>query len=151
MKENIKSRLTIILVSVATLCLAGIAIFTATKIFQSRKGSVTPTTPEIEPLAQIPTSTPTPIPTASPTFALTPTPTGLLAQAGSPTPTIRITLTPSPTPLASSSATLTPTRKPSISPTVTPAALPDSGFSFPTLIGVSIGILLLVAGFLLAL
>jgi len=148
MKENPKGRLTIIGIASLTIVLAGIAIFTATKIFQSKKESVTPTTPEVEPLAQTPTSTPTPIPSA--------TPTGLLAQAGSPTPTIHFltsspTTTPTPTRTASVSATLTPTRRVTTSPTLATETLPDSGVSYPTILVISFGTFLLVVSFLLAL
>lgn len=132
MNENLKRRLPIIGVAAATIVLAGIAVFTATRIFQSREENISPIAPEEE-LAQAPTFTPTPLPTSTPTINL----------SGTPTPTRTLT------PTASTSGTLTPTKKLTATPT-SAETLPDAGISYPTLVGVSVGLILLIAGVLLA-
>src|SRR3990172_5731487 len=132
MNENLKRRLPIIGIAAATIVLAGIAVFTATRIFRSRGENISPVAPQEE-LAQAPTFTPTPFPTATPTINL----------SGTPSPTSTLT------PTASTSPTLTPTRRLTATPTST-ETLPDAGISYPTLIGVSIGLVLLIAGVLLA-
>lgn len=136
MKENPRGKLTIAGIALATIVLAGIAVFTGVKIFQTRKENVSPIVPEAEPLAQAPTLTPTSIPTPTPTPLLSPTITG--------------SLTPTPARTASTSATLTPTKKVTATPSAS-ATLPDSGISVPTVLGISLGVFLLIAGFLLAL
>jgi len=96
----------------------------------------------------IPTLTPTPTeeitptltltPTLTPTTTLTPTPTDKPVGGNDPTPT----LTPVPT------STTAPTIQ--ASPTPTGLALPDAGISTPTLFGLSLGFLLILAALLLA-
>src|SRR3990167_9338262 len=137
MNENLKKRLPIIGIAAATIILAGIAVFTATRIFRSREGNVSPVAPEEDSLAQAPTATATLTPT------VTPTPT--IRLTGSPTPTPRVSVSPT----ASISATLTPTKKPTATPT-SAETLPDAGISFPTVIGVSVGLILVIASILLA-
>jgi cytoskeletal protein RodZ len=133
----LKGRLPIFLAIGGTVILAGIAVFTAVRLYQLRQESVTPTTPQEEAQAQLPSPTPTPKPTSSPT------------PGGSVTPTRAVspTLTPRLSPTASVSAT--PTTRATATPTQ--AGLPDAGVSFPTVVGVSAGIMLLVVSILLAL
>lgn len=119
--------------------LAGIAVFTAVRLYQLRTERVAPTVPQEQALAQIPTSTPTPRPTSTPTVSAT----GGVSPTGSLTPTA----TPRLSPTASVSAT--PTKKVTVTPTG--AALPDAGISLPTIIGVSAGLFLLITSVLLAL
>ena len=153
MKNLMKSKFATIAIIVATVILAGIAIFTAIRLYQLRKESVAPTAPESKPKAAAP------IPCTALTFNLstnTPTPTGsgtpTPTPTASPTPTGTATATPTPTPTTSVTATATAT---SISiarasPTAEPS-LPDAGISFPSIIGIGIGILLLIGSLLLAL
>ena len=132
----LKGKAPIFLAIGGTVVLAGIAVFTAVRLYQLRQQGVTPTAPE-QPQAQIPTSTPTPTPSPTPVSSLTLTPTGSL------TPTV----TPRLSPTASVSAA--PTKKPTATPTGT--SLPDAGVSLPTIVGVSVGLLLLTISVLLAL
>jgi hypothetical protein len=129
----LKGKLPIFLAIGGTVVLAGIAVFTAIRLYQLRGERVAPTAPQEEAQAQLPSPTPTPRPTSTPT----PTSTGTLSP----------TVTPRLSPTASVSAT--PTRRPSA--TATPSALPDAGVTFPTLVGVSVGLLLLTVSVLLAL
>lgn len=142
-RSLLKGRAPLFLAIGGTVVLAGIAVFTAIRLYQLRSQRVAPTAPEEQAQAQAPTSTPTP--TLRPTS--TPTPTG--SGTGTPTPTSRLspTLTPRLSPTASVSAT--PTTKLTITPTK--ATLPDAGVSFPTIVGVSTGLLLVIASVLLAL
>jgi|SRR3989304_4447991 len=137
----LKGKAPIFLAIGGTVVLAGIAVFTAVRLYQLRKQDVSPTIPQEEAQAQLPSPTPTPKPTSTPTpttsGTLTPTVTGRL----SPTPTSRLS------PTASVSAT--PTKKLTATPSA--AALPDAGITFPTILGVSLGLLLLTVSILLAL
>src|SRR3990170_5796224 len=51
MKEFIKGKFATTLIVIATVILAGVAIFTALRLYQLRKESVSPTSPESQPLA----------------------------------------------------------------------------------------------------
>lgn len=91
------------------------------------------------------------IPTSTGTYTVsgaapiaTPTPTGVVTPTAVATPTPTPTTTLTPTPTSTVSATLSPTA------TTTPA-LPDAGVSYPTIIGITFGILLIVGSLLLAL
>src|SRR3989337_1956806 len=145
MKSFFKNKIVTILVLVATLVLAGIAIFTAIRLYQLRQQPVAPTAPTSEPKAATPNactaltftlSTPTATPTGSPTATPTGSPTA--------TPTGSPTSTPTPTATATSSpvAQASPTAEPS---------LPEAGTSWPTIVGLGVGILLLLGSLLLAL
>lgn len=81
----------------ATLVLAGIAIFTAIKLYQTRQGTIAPTAPTSNPAAASNGAA-----AACQTLAFTltsssptPTPTG----SGTPTPTPTVSVTPTPTPV----------------------------------------------------
>ena len=160
-----KNKIATIGIIIATLILAGVAVFTAIRLYQLRKESVAPTAPTSKPKAQeVPVACTslaftlgvTPTPTSTPTA----TPTG--SQTGSPTSTP--TLTPGAT--ATSTPTATPTNPPGEpTPTATPRstaiqvaevpatgepALPDAGISLPTIFGIGLGTLLLIGAILLA-
>jgi len=76
------SKLSTILIVIATLVLAGVAIYTALRLYNTRDKAVAPTAPTSKPAAQVvdncsltfTISTPTPTPTATPTVTPTPTP-----------------------------------------------------------------------------
>lgn len=161
MKNN---KLTIVVIAL-TLILAGVAIFTAMRLFQLRDQQVAPTAPESEPAAQnvqdaiaceaVTFTLASAIGTPSPfvTTAPSPTPTATPIAAGSgggltstPTPTATATATASPTPTSTSIAQATSTPS-----TSTSSALPDAGFSLPTFIIVAAGLLLVLTALVLAL
>ena len=98
-----KNKIATIGIIIATVILAGVAIFTAVRLYQLRQESITPIAPTSKPAAAIPcptansctaltfnlsTSTPTATPTATPTETPTGTPTS--------TPTATPTQTPTP-------------------------------------------------------
>lgn len=85
---------TTIIIILATVILAGVAIFTAIKLYQTRQGTVAPTAPTSKPAA----ATPAPA-TSCQQLAFT-----LTVTSSSPTPT--------PTPTATATATATPTPLP---------------------------------------
>jgi hypothetical protein len=97
MKDLFKGKIATILVVIATLVLAGVAIFTAVRLYQLRQQSISPTGPERSSASEGAKSCKTL------TFTLTedsPTPT---TTSGTPTPTSEI-----------STGTPTPTRPPSV-------------------------------------
>lgn len=163
MKNFIKSKTGTVLILLATLGLAGVAIFTAIRLFQLREQAVAPTAPTSKPAAAVPaactalsftltTPSPTATPTPTPTESPTPTPTA------SPTPAPTASPTPAPTapPVGGGpTATPTPTKSPTptAAKTATPtpeASLPDAGTSWPTLVGGGIGIIILIISLMLA-
>ncbi|MDP3994624.1 MAG: hypothetical protein Q8P91_02245, partial [bacterium] len=165
MKNLSKNKIFTVLIIIATLILAGIAVFTAIRLYQLRKVSVSPTSPESKPKAAEITSctaltfnlstttTPTPTPTTGAGTPL-PSPSGQATPTATPTPT-----TGPETPLPSPSGQATPTSTSVVAATATPTpvsvaeepSLPDAGTSLPTVIGIGIGILLLLGSLLLAL
>ncbi len=165
MREFFKNKAVTGLVVVATVILAGVAVFTAIKLYQLRDIQVTPTAPESQPIAQQespPTATPTPCcanlsfalatPTLTPTQ--TPTPTQPLIAQASPTPTTQLTPTVTPTVTPTTTLTITPTPTTIITSTTTPTSaveLPAAGVSFPTIFAGSIGLLLILLSLFLAL
>lgn len=142
-----KKKIVTVLIVIATVILAGVAVFTAIRLYQLRQQAVAPTAPT-EPEAAAPVieectqlaftigEEPTPTPTEGPTPTPTPTPTGTV------TPTPTGTVTPTPTSTPGPTATPTPTEA---------AELPEAGISYPTIISAGVGILLLIASLLLAL
>lgn len=180
MGDFIKGKLFTIITVIITVILAGVAVFTAIRLYQLRQESISPTSPESEPEACEETTqtisctslaftltevSPTPniTDTITPTYSVTPTITN------TPTPTdsevtSTPTLTPTDTPLGGSDPTATPTNTPNSTSTPTPTtqsgsvspdssgqALPDAGISAPTILGLFLGFLLITASFLLAL
>lgn len=153
MKNFIKSKAGTALILIATLALAGIAIFTAIRLFQLRQEPVAPNVPTSKPKADVPLACTalsftltTPPPTTPPPTTAPPTtapPTTAPPTTAPPTtapPVGGPTATPKPT------ATKTPTPEPTEEP-----ALPDAGTSWPTIIGAGAGVLILVFSLLLAL
>lgn len=139
-REALRGKLTTVAIVTTTLVLAGISIFTATRLYRLRKRAVAPTTPESKPKAQEEPRQQTPSPTSP-----------LIAQASpSPTPTATSTATPIPTGSPTPSPSPSPTTAPSPSPTGQPE-LPAAGAALPTITGVAIGLSLLIASLLLAL
>ena len=169
MKDFLKNKVVTALIVIGTVILAGVAIFTALRLYQLRTRPVAPTAPESTPAASeqpqacselaftltLPTNTPTP------TTRLTTTPIPSLTPTSVPSPTLTPTITPpvggqpSPTP--------TPTKIPSVTPTAiptqialatvtpTPPILPQAGVTFPTLILISASLLLIIAALVIAL
>lgn len=111
-----RNKVTIMIVS-ATVVLAGVAIFTAARLYQMRQQ---PTPDSIAQTSNLGLS-----PTPLATIIATPTPTATAAATGSGGFLIP-TATPSATPIASSSA-----------------VLPNSGMGVPTIIGAGVGALLI--------
>lgn len=106
MKNFLKSKFVTGIIILATLVLAGVAIFTAVRLFQLRNQAVAPNAPSSIPkAAELPSSC-----------------TALAFTLGAPTPT------PSGTPTATPSGTptATPTGTPSETPTPNPSATPNS-------------------------
>ncbi|OGM22730.1 hypothetical protein A2961_03095 [Candidatus Woesebacteria bacterium RIFCSPLOWO2_01_FULL_39_21] len=166
MKDFIKKNGLTFAITIATIVLAGVAIFTAIRLYQLRSVPVAPTAPSSEPHAETgsPTSTPceygsctkltftiaTPTPTGTSTSSPTATPTGTPTSTPTDTPTSTPTGSSTATPTSSStstptsSSTSTPsTSAPSQSPTSQPE-LPQAGVGLPTLVGIGLGGLLLI-------
>lgn len=194
MKDKLKSRIATGVVVLATLVLAGVAVFTAMRLYKLRSEPVAPTapssssastqdevisceelvfsitetsptptttvtqtvTPTNTPTATAtltPTNTPTPTPTATSIPSHTPTPTDRPLGGNSPTPTNQPTNTPTPT---DTQATPTPTEiliadsGDQAGTADETAQLPAAGISFPTLVIISLGALLILFAFILA-
>lgn len=155
-----KGKLVIGFVIAATVILAGVAIFTAIRLYQTGRSSdklVTSESPSITQEPEIvvagelsftiqaqevdPTPTPTvqissPTPTLIPTAFPTSTPTSTLT----PSPTIMLTTTPT---VATSTPTPTVTRTDIPTPTPTTEQLPDAGSGLPTLLLFGLGIIMI--------
>lgn len=153
MKDFFKNRIVTILILLATLVLAGVAIFTAVRLYQLRQRAVAPTAPESVPEAAPPQActaltftltTETPTPTV--TGTATPTPTSTSTPTATATPTSTTTATPTTTTTATPTATTTSTATSTATPT-----LPVAGVSGPTLFGLTLGGILIVIAVLLAL
>jgi hypothetical protein len=164
MKQN---KFVTALVVTATILLAGVAIFTAVRLYQSRYTAIAPTAPSETGATYNPS--PTPGACQALTFTLTQgtptgTPTGTVTQTPTktPTPTVTATGTPSVTPTSSVTTTVTTTNSPtptttSTTSTNTPtnaptqiaqasptgSTLPDAGVGIPTMFAVMLGILVL--------
>ena len=168
MKDFIKGKFFTVLTVIVTLILAGVAIFTAVRLYQLGQEPVAPTAPASKPEASEPKTISceqlvfsittdddpeeevSPTLTPIPTVTLTPTPSDAPIGGNDPTPT----LTPTPQVNSTSTPTLTPT------PTSQPLAqntsgidgqiLPDAGISTPTIFGLLLGILVITAALILA-
>ncbi len=121
-----KKRIVTILIVIATLALAGVAVFTAIRLYQLRQEPVAPTAPTSQPQAATTAESCTAL-----AFTLT-------------------TPTDSPTATPSGSPTATPTTTATATATAEPA-LPDAGVSYPTIVGGAAGILLILLSLVLAL
>ncbi|MBI3397301.1 hypothetical protein HY045_02390 [Candidatus Woesebacteria bacterium] len=145
--DFIRQKLIPVLIVITTLALAGIAVFTAIRLYQLRNQQVSPnapTKPQAAPGGNITTkscealsftlSTSSPTPSSSPTGTPTssPTPTSTPPVGGG-------TSTPTPTPNPSATPSVT------VAPTPTPTGLLDSGFGLPTFGGIALGVLIIIA------
>lgn len=150
MQNLFKNRGVTIAVVVVAILLAGVAIFTATRLYTNRQAeqAAGPTVaPESRPVVTEeseeltfnvgPTIPPTPTPTSAAVASPSATPGSSFGGLASATPSAAPTLTPTPTEVASPSATAQP-------------ELPEAGVATPTLIGIAAGVLLLLLAFMLA-
>lgn len=167
MRDFLKNKVVTVLIVIATVILAGVAIFTAYRLYQSGTEPVAPTAPESVPAAG---GQPTPTPQACQELAFTittPTPSVTVTPTVTPTATVTPTDEPTPTPTEPprggssptptqpiSTATPTPTgTTPTsvVTPTPTQAdQLPDAGTSMPTIFVGALGILLILLSLALA-
>src|SRR3989344_1874708 len=138
LKRNIATALIII----ATVVLAGIAIFTAIRLYQLRQEAAVPSSPKSQPKAegelptpnqsctlnfsieQAPTPTVGPTPTTGPSPTPTPIPTVTNIPTETPTNAPNATSTPTNQPTATSTPTATPTT--SVGITSTPTSVPGA-------------------------
>lgn len=122
MKNLLKGKIATGIILLATFMLAGVAIFTAVRLYELRSTSVAPNV-----LVSLPKAVDVIIlilgaiaNNCSLTFTLTPTLTA--SPSPTPTPTPTVTPTPTPTPTVTPTPTATPTT--TATPTVTPTATP---------------------------
>ena len=173
MRDFLKNKVVTVLIVIATVILAGVAIFTAYRLYQSGTEPVAPTAPESVPAAG---GQPTPTPQACQELAFTittPTPSVAVTPTVTPTATVTPTDEPTPTPTepprGGSSPTPTPTEgptptQPETTSTPTPTnvvtstpmptqadQLPDAGISIPTILAGALGFLLIFLSLVLAL
>ncbi len=178
--KRIKENLATIFIVGATLVLAGIAVFTAFKLYELKKKPVTPVAPERLPAAEAPAETPAPeettnacqplvftlakstgqaslttTPTKSPTPTPKPTAKGTATPKATTTPRATSTATPRPTATTTATASPKPTATSAVvakTPTPTPSeTLPSAGVSLPTIVGITAGLILIVGSLLLTL
>lgn len=164
----LKKNAVTIVILIATLILAGIAVFTAIRLYQLRSQPVALNAPASTPAAQddddndqqqsqcklaftINLATPTASASSSPTSAPSASPTAKATATPTATPTEPPTGGTSPTPSSTPASSSTATPVSQVSPTSTPVGLPDAGVALPTLLGIMAGILLLGSAVLIAL
>lgn len=146
MKNFLKGKIGTVIILLATFVLAGVAIFTAIRLYQLRSQPVAPNVPSSMPNAQElnPTAAPSTcnlsfsisVSTGTPTTTPTATATGTPNGSATPTPTATVTPT---------GSTTAPT------PTPTPPSLPQSGTDWPTIVGAGLGVFVIIGSLLLAL
>lgn len=164
MKDFLKGKFGTVIILLFTVILAGVAIFTALRLYQLRQQPVAPNVPSSVPRAHEATSPPagactlsftllTTTPTATPTGSPTATPTGTASSTATPTatPTGTPGSTPTATPTGSPTATPTGTASSTATPTATAPTLPVSGIDWPTILGAGIGLFVIIGSLLLAL
>ncbi len=134
MRDFFRNKVVTVLILAATLILAGIAVFTAIRLYQLRQQAVAPTAPT-KPKAAAPAAC---------------SPLSFTVSAATLAPTSTATATAAPTATATARPTATPSKAPTAKPTAGPS-LPSSGTSWPTLVGMGIGVLLIIGSLLLAL
>lgn len=180
MKNTFKGKFGTTLVVLATIILAGVAIYTAIRLYQLRQQPVAPNVPSSIPQAAanvgscsalaftLASGSPSPSPSGSPTASPSPTPTGSATPTTSPTPA------PSGAPntcggtCGSNSNCASGLicynglcRNPSCTsstncvcgtsaPTPTPPTLPKSGTDWPTVAGIGVGVFAVISSILLA-
>jgi hypothetical protein len=165
MRDFLKNKVVTVLIVIATVILAGVAIFTAIRLYQLRQESVAPSAPESKPAAATPQptyeacsslaftitqeATPTPTPTSTATTSPTATPTLPPGATETPTPTATATLPPGATATPTPTSTLI-AEGPTATPTEAPS-LPEAGIPTPTILGVGVGFILLIISLALAL
>lgn len=135
MRDFFKNKVVTVLILAATLILAGIAIFTAIRLYQLRQQAVAPTAPTKPKAAAPQACSPLSFTVSAATLGPTPTPTATAKATASPA--------------ATATATAKPTTKPTAGPTSGPS-LPSSGTSWPTLVGIGVGALLIIGAIVLA-
>lgn len=176
MKDFLKGKFVTGVVIVATVILAGVAIFTAMKLYSLRKEGVAPTAPESNPAASesseigneaetcdlltfnlnepsvtiSPTDEPNSTPTPGPTDSLTPTEPPRGGTSPTPTPTDAPS-EPTPTTVPQNTPTPTSSYIAAASPTPAGATLPNAGLSLPSVITFIVGIFTLFIAVILAL
>ena len=141
-----KKKIVTVLIVIATVVLAGIAVFTAYRLYELRQESVAPTAPESKPEAVAPQTTSC----TQLAFVL-----GTSEPSASPSDSPTASPSDSPTASPSDSPTTTPTTPPA--GTSTPAAgtgtaapsLPEAGVSYPTLVSAGLGILIILGSLVL--
>jgi len=175
MKNIGKSKFGTVLVVLITLVLAGVAIYTAIRLYQLRQTSVAPNVPSSFPQAaeiktnnckltftigstaspsETPTSTPTETPTETPTSTPTATPNSCNGTCGS-NANCSSNLVCSggfcrnPSCTQSTSCACAGTSTPA--PTPTSPTLPSSGTDWPTYAGAALGVFVIIGSLLLAL
>ncbi len=175
MKELFQGKIITAIVITITIILAGVAVFTALRLYELRNESLSLKNPESKPgassgtkscnlltftlttISQTPTPTLTGTATPSPTSSLTPTLTSTPTPTTPPGSTATPTNSPTPTSQSSESPTPSATKTPTptnasiaaASPTPSGSTLPDAGVSYPTIFVGLLGILLIVGAFLL--
>lgn len=160
MANFIKNKFATFIVVTATFILAGVAIFTAIRLYQLRNESISPTAPVSRPAANtqksceglsfvITTQTPTVTTTISVTPSLSPTLT--VTATTTLTPTQSVTSTPGPTATSTPGPTSTNTPTPSGGIGGTGTALPDAGISVPTIVLTIVGAMVVSLAVILAL
>lgn len=157
MRDFLKNKVVTVLIVIATVILAGVAIFTAYRLYQSGTEPVAPTAPDLVPAAG---GQPTPTPQACQELAFaiaTPTPSVTVTPTVTPTATVTPTDGPTPTNTPTPTqpdTTATPTPTGAITSTPTPtqtAQLPDAGVSTPTILAGALGFLFIFLSLVLAL
>ncbi len=161
-----KNKFTIIGIVTTTIILAGIAIFTAVKLYQTRYKIVAPNIPSSRPSAQEIGTTPSTcqlnftisttaivenISTGSPSSSPSPTATSTIKATGTASPTATSTATSTIKATGTASPTATSTTAVKTSTPTTEPSLPNAGTTWPTIFGVGFGLLIIVGSLLLAL
>lgn len=175
MKNFFKGKAGTIIVIIFTLILAGIAVFTAIRLYQLRKVSVSPAAPSSQPRAQEPTAcslsftlsasappsgTPTPTPSGTPVETPTgtpgPTPTNTPGQPNACGGTCGSNSNCQANYICSNGFCRNPSCPQSQNcvcapgSTPTPPALPSSGTDWPTLAGAALGVFVILTSLMLA-
>ena len=137
-----KKKIVTIVIVIATIALAGVAVFTAIRLYQLREESVAPTAPTSEPAAAQTVSSCTQLAFTLTVESPSPSPSGSESPSPTSSPTTGPTSSPTDSPTSSPSSTSSPT-------TTTEPSLPEAGVSYPTIIGVGAGILVILGSLLL--
>jgi len=112
MNNFFKSKFGTILVLLATVVLAGIAIFTAFRLYKLRQEAITPNAPTSKPAAATAPAEPTASPSVCPALIFSIEPTGTATATATSTSTATATATATSTSTATATATATGTAEP---------------------------------------